>query len=218
MFKTDSQIQLEVLDELRLEPMVDSNHIGVEVRQGVATLSGHVDSYAEKWHAEEAAQRVSSVKALAVELQVIFKDDFNQTDSDIAKNVKNIIDWNVFLPSTGISVMVEHGWVSLKGHVVADYQRRLAESSIRYLSGVKGVSNQLILMPIVSESVLKQDIEKKLQRQATYDAKKILIDINGHDVTLSGNVCSLAERDLISKVAWDSPGVWKVKNNIRVNV
>lgn len=218
MFKTDSQIQLEVLDELRLEPMVDSNHIGVEVRQGVATLSGHVDSYAEKWHAEEAAQRVSSVKALAVELQVIFKDDFNQTDSDIAKNVKNIIDWNVFLPSTGISVMVEHGWVSLKGHVVADYQRRLAESSIRYLSGVKGVSNQLILMPIVSESVLKQDIEKKLQRQATYDAKKILIDINGHDVTLSGNVSSLAERDLISKVAWDSPGVWKVKNNIRVNV
>lgn len=217
MLKTDAQIQADVQEELRLAPMVNATHIGVEVRQGVVTLTGHVDSYAEKWHAEQAAQRVNSVKALAVEMQVMFRGTPSVTDSEVAHAVKNVLDWNVFIPTNAIKVMVEHGWVTLSGKVAADYQRRLAESSIRYLSGVMGVHNQLSLKPTLSGTVLKTDIEAVLQRRATKEAKGIGIDIHEHEVTLTGTVNSLAERDLVSRAVWDSPGVWKVSNQIEVH-
>lgn len=217
MLKTDAQIQAEVQDELRLSPMVDGTHIGVEVRQGVVTLTGHVDSYAEKWHAEQAAQRVGSVKALAVEMEVMFRGEPGATDGEVAHAVKNVLDWNVFIPTNSVKVMVENGWVTLSGNVAADYQRRIAESSIRYLSGVVGVNNQLTLKPAVSGTVLKTDIEAVLQRRATKEAKSIGIDIHDHEVTLTGKVHSLAERDIVSRAVWDSPGVWKVRNNIEVH-
>jgi len=217
MLKTDAQIQREVQDELRLAPMVDATHIGVEVHQGVVTLTGHVDSYGEKWHAEQAAQRVSSVKALAVEMQVMFRDSPTVIDSEIAHAVKNVLDWNVFIPNNAVKVMVENGWVTLSGKVPADYQRRIAEASIRYLTGVRGVSNQLVLKPVVTGSVLKTDIEAVLQRRATKEAKGIGINIHEHEVTLTGTVNSLAERDVVSHAVWDSPGVWLVRNNIEVH-
>ncbi len=217
MLKTDAQIQADVQEELRLAPMVNATHIGVEVRQGVVTLTGHVDSYAEKWHAEQAAQRVNSVKALAVEMQVMFRGTPIVTDSEVAHAVKNVLDWNVFIPTNAIKVMVEHGWVTLSGKVAADYQRRLAESSIRYLTGVMGVHNQLSLKSTLSGTVLKTDIEAVLQRRATKEAKGIGIDIHEHEVTLTGTVNSLAERDLVSRAVWDSPGVWKVSNQIEVH-
>lgn len=217
MLKTDAQIQREVQDELRLAPMVDATHIGVEVRQGVVTLTGHVDSYGEKWHAEQAAQRVSSVKALAVEMQVMFRGSPTVIDSEIAHAVKNVLDWNVFIPNNAVKVMVENGWVTLSGKVPADYQRRIAEASIRYLTGVRGVSNQLVLKPVVTGSVLKTDIEAVLQRRAAKEAKGIGINIHEHEVTLTGTVNSLAERDVVSHAVWDSPGVWLVRNNIEVH-
>jgi osmotically-inducible protein OsmY len=217
MLKTDAQIQREVQEELRLAPMVDATHIGVEVRQGVVTLTGHVDSYGEKWHAEQAAQRVSSVKALAVEMQVMFRGSPTVIDSEIAHAVKNVLDWNVFIPNNAVKVMVENGWVTLSGKVPADYQRRIAEASIRYLTGVRGVSNQLVLKPVVTGSVLKTDIEAVLQRRAAKEAKGIGINIHEHEVTLTGTVNSLAERDVVSHAVWDSPGVWLVRNNIEVH-
>jgi osmotically-inducible protein OsmY len=218
MLKTDAQIQADVQDELRLTPMVNATHIGVEVRQGVVTLTGHVDSYAEKWHAEQAAQRVGNVKALAVEMQVMFRGEPNISDGEIAHAVKNVLDWNVFIPTNAVKVMVENGWVTLSGKVAADYQRRIAESAIRYLSGVVGVNNHLVLKPAVSGTVVKTDIEAVLQRRATKEAKGINIDIHDHEVTLTGKVHTLAERDLVSRAVWDSPGVWTVRNQIEVHV
>jgi osmotically-inducible protein OsmY len=217
MLKTDAQIQSEVQDELRLAPMVNATHIGVEVRQGVVTLTGHVDSYGEKWHAEQAAQHVGSVKALAVEMQVMFPGSPSVNDSEIAHAVKNVLDWNVFIPSNAVKVMVESGWVTLSGKVSADYQRRIAESSIRYLTGVRGVSNQLALKPAITGSVLKADIEATLQRRASKEAQGIGINIHDHEVTLTGRVNSLAERDVVLRAVWDSPGVWLVRNHMEVH-
>jgi osmotically-inducible protein OsmY len=127
------------------------------------------------------------------------------------------LDWNVFIPNNAVKVMVENGWVTLSGKVPADYQRRIAEASIRYLTGVRGVSNQLVLKPVVTGSVLKTDIEAVLQRRAAKEAKGIGINIHEHEVTLTGTVNSLAERDVVSHAVWDSPGVWLVRNNIEVH-
>ncbi len=216
MSRSDAQIQQEVIAALHAEPMVDPTHIGVEVRQSVVTLSGHVDSFGEKWHAEQAAQSVHSVKALAVEILVNQAGPFQRTDADIARAVKNVLDWNVFIPNNSIKVMVENGWVSLSGEVDADYQRRLAHSTIRYLNGVIGISNHLTVKPTVQGSILKTDIEAMLQRRASREARGIGIAIDNHTVTLTGKVDSLAERNLVSRVVWDFPGVWQVQNQIEI--
>lgn len=217
MLKTDAQIQKDVLEELRWEPSVQASNIGVEVKDGIVTLAGHVDTYAEKWHAEQAAQRVCCVKALAVEIDVKMNGATQRTDADIARSVQNILEWNVFIPKDSVKVMIENGWVTLSGEVTADYQRRTAASSIRYLSGVTGVSNQIVLKPIVTVAVIKTDIEATLKRRASAEADAIHVNVHNHEVTLSGKANSLAERELVSRAVWDTPGVWKVTDNILVS-
>lgn len=217
MLKTDAQIQIDVLEELRWEPSVQASNIGVEVKDGIVTLAGHVDTYAEKWHAEQAAQRVCCVKALAVEIDVKANGAVKRVDADIARSVQNILEWNVFVPKDSVKVLVENGWVTLSGQVIADYQRRTAASSIRYLSGVTGVSNQILLKPTVTVAAIKTDIEATLKRRASAEAKAIHVNVHNHEVTLSGKAQSMAERDLVSRAVWDSPGVWKVTDNILVS-
>ncbi|WP_404377609.1 BON domain-containing protein [Vreelandella aquamarina] len=216
MSKSDNQIQKDVLAELEADPSVRAADIGVEVKDGIVTLAGHVDSYAEKWHAEQAAQRVSGVKGVAVEMDVKLPGENQRTDADIARAVKNTLEWNVFIPNDPIKVMVEDGWVTLTGEVPWDYQRRLAASSIRYLAGVTGVSNQLVLKPKPTETAVKASIESALKRQALQDANAIKVEVHDHDVMLSGKAHSFAEKELIHHAVWNSPGVWKVTDNIRI--
>ncbi|SBR51569.1 MULTISPECIES: BON domain-containing protein [unclassified Halomonas] len=215
MLKSDAQIQKDVLAELGWEPSVRASDIGVEVKGGIVTLAGHVDSYAEKWHAETAAQRVSGVKGVAIEIDVKLPGNAKRTDADIARAVKNTLEWNIFVPNDPLKVMVENGWVTLSGMVPWDYQRRLAETSIRYLAGVVGVSNQIVIKPNLSAAAVRVDIENSLKRKAIQDANAIKVEVHDHDVKISGKVDSLVERDLINHAVWNSPGVWTVTDNIR---
>jgi len=208
--KTDTQLQQDVLAELSWEPAVHSAQIGVEVRDGVVTLAGEVSSYVEKWNAERATQRVSGVKALAVELTVKLSELGQRSDADIAQSAKNLLSWTSSLPADAVQVMVEGGWLTLSGNVPWQYQREDAADSVRYLAGVTGVSNQIGIKPNVSAVVVKTDIEAALKRRASADAKSIAVAVQGSEVTLSGTVHSWAERDLATRSAWGTPGVRNV--------
>ena len=214
--KTDSQLQQDVMAELKWEPAVHAEQIGVEVKNGVVTLAGKVSSYSEKWNAERAAQRVSGVKALAVELKVKLSEFGSRTDADIAESAKNILGWTSSLPEDAIKVMVEGGWLTLSGDVEWQYQRQDAGDSVRYLSGVTGVSNQIAIKPSLSATVVKSDIEAALKRRAAADAKTIAVDVKGADVTLTGTVHSWAERDLATRSAWGSSGVRNVVDRMNL--
>jgi osmotically-inducible protein OsmY len=208
--KTDSQLQQDVMAELKWEPAVHAAQIGVEVKDGVVTLAGEVSSYAEKWNAERAAQRVNGVKALAVEMKVKLSEFGKRTDADIARSAGNILSWTTSPPADAIKVLVEGGWLTLSGDVEWQYQRQDAVDSVRYLSGVTGVSNQIAIKPSLSASVVKSDIEAALKRRAAADAKTIAVEVKGADVTLTGTVHSWAERELATRSAWGSSGVGKV--------
>ena len=214
--KTDTQLQLDVIAELKWEPSVNAAQIGVEVKDGIVTLAGHVSSYAEKWDAERAAQRVSGVKALAIEMDVKLSGSSKRTDADIAGSAENALQWITYLPKDSVKVMVEGGWITLSGEVGWEYQRQTAAGAVRYLVGVTGVSNQIAIKPKVSVSVVKSDIEAALKRRAQADAKKISVEVRGADVTLTGTVHSWSERDLATHSAWGTPGVHNVVNNITV--
>ncbi len=212
--KTDTQLQQDVISELEWEPAVHPADIGVEVRDGVVTLAGEVCSYAEKLNAERAAQRVSGVKALAVEMTVKLSDSGKRSDADIARSAKSILGWTSSLPADAIKVLVEGGWLTLSGDVEWQYQRQDAADCVRYLSGVTGVSNHIALEPKVSASIVKSDIEAALKRRAVADAKTIAVDVNGSNVTLTGTVHSWVERDLATISAWGASGVRKVVDNL----
>ncbi|MEO6823922.1 MAG: BON domain-containing protein [Nitrosospira sp.] len=215
--KTDAQLKQDIIAELNWEPSVHAAQIGVEVKDGIVTLAGHVSSYTEKWNAERATQRVSGVKALAIEMDVKLPGLSKRNDADIARSVENVLDWTIsYLPKDCIKVMVENGWVTLSGEVEWEFQRQTAARGIRYLMGVTGVSNNINIRPKVSSSAVKSDIEAALKRHAKDDAQKISVEVQGADVTLTGTVQSWSERDLATHSAWGTPGVRNVVDNIIV--
>jgi len=216
--KTDTQLQKDVLAELNWEPSVNAAQIGVEVKDGIVTLAGHVNSYPEKEHAEKAAQRVAGVMALTVELEVKLPGPSARTDVDIARAAENVLVWMTYVPKDAIKVMVENGQVTLSGDVDWQYQRQGALDAVRYLMGVRGVHDHIQLKPKVSLSAVKGDIEAALHRRAKEDAKKINVAIDGTDVTLSGHVHSWSERELAKHTAWGTPGVRNVVDNITIMV
>ena len=214
--KTDLQLQQDVLAELDWEPAVNAAGIGVEVKDGIVTLAGHVNSYAEKWDAERAAQRVGGVRALAVEMDVRLPGSSRRDDVDIARAVENALVWSTALPGNAVHVMVESGYVTLTGEVAWPYQRDAAVQAVRYLMGVTGVSDQILIKQNVSPIAVKAKIEASLKRQAHQDTRLIGVAVHGAEVTLTGIVPSWTERDLARNSAWSTAGVHSVIDNLTV--
>lgn len=213
---TDRELQRYVMDELNWEPSVDCAEIGVSVESGIVILNGTVKSYPEKWAAERAAQRVLGVRAVTDEIAVKLPGDSAHTDTDIALAAANSLEWNTSVPRNRIKVLVKDGFITLDGNVEFYYQKNEAEKSVRNLTGVKGVSNQIAIKPIVLAGDIKSKIEKALERAAEVDAKKISVEAHDRRVILRGNVRTWVEREEAERAAWAAPGVSDVKNDIRI--
>jgi osmotically-inducible protein OsmY len=214
--KGDRALQIDVLDELRWEPGVNATDIGATVKDGVVTLEGTVESFAEKWAAEKAVKRLPGVKALAVELKVELPGSSERTDADIARAAENVLKWDVFVPHDRIKVIVENGRITLEGEVARQFQKSAAERAVLHLTGVKGVTNQITIKPKVAPTEVKEKIEAAFKRNAILDLNRIKVQVEGSKVTLSGTVGSWAEVQEAEDAAWAAPGVSEVKSDITV--
>ena len=215
--KTDMQLQRDVIEELAWQPNIREAEIGVAAKSGVVTLSGFVDSYAQKYAAARAAERVHGVRAIADDLTVKLPKSHLRSDTDVAHAALSALKWDVEVPDSRIQVLVDDGWVSLDGAVDWQFQRSAAEKAIRSLTGVKGVINRIsVQQPNVSAYEVNQRIEEALKRSAAIEADRISVDARHGKVVLRGTVRSWAEREDAERAAWAAPGVSEVDDEIAV--
>ena len=215
MNKTDNQLKEDIEQELRWDPKVNAAQIGVSVDKGVVSLLGAVDTYAEKWAAEDATKRVCGVRTVAQDLTVKILADHVRTDSDIAAATQSALKWDVFVPKA-ITARVHEGSITLEGQVTWNYQRDAAERAVRYLAGVVSVFNAITLKPQTSASQVKEKVVAALQRHAKADAKSIHVEASGSKVTLTGHASSWQAIEDAADAAWAAPGVTEVDDQLQM--
>jgi osmotically-inducible protein OsmY len=214
--KTDTQIHRDVLEELKWDSRVDETEVGVQVENGVVTLTGNVTSWAKRMAAQEAARRVIGVLDVANDIRVKVPGGLTRTDTEIARAVRQCLEWDVFVPDEKITSTVSEGWVTLEGAVERWSQSNAAERAVRNLAGVSGVINRItVKVPKPVTEDVRKAIEQTLERRAEREAKRIRVDIRDGTVTLTGTVHSWAERKSVVAAARFTPGVQVVEDRLR---
>lgn len=216
MVYADKDIQKDITDELAWEPSLRNDDIAVGVREGVVTLGGFVDSYADKSKAERVAGRVKGVKAVADELEVKLPTSSERADPDLARAALDALQWNISVPHDRIRLKVEKGWLTLEGQVDWYYQKQAAERAVRYLRGVRGVFNLITLSAQTTPRDVKKRIKDALHRGVEFDAERITVEVQGSKVILEGTVRSYAEMKDVSRAARNAPGITEVDNRLVV--
>jgi osmotically-inducible protein OsmY len=215
--RPDSEIERDVKAELEWQPGLDATDIAVSVRNGIVTLAGFVRHYSDKYTAEVAAKRVIGVVAVANDIEVRVPTLDERPDPEIAREVVDAIRSHLPTSWERIKVIVKNGYINLEGEVEWQYQRETAEAAVRWLQGVKGVTNLIEIRPHAVPEDVKRRIEEAFKRNAEIDARHIVVEISGSQVILKGKVRSWAEREEAERVAWAAPGVTDVDDRIVVS-
>ena len=214
--KTDTELKKDVLDELEYEPSVNITDIGVLVKNGAVTLNGYATSYDEKLNAVRAAKRIAGVTAIADDIEVKLPSFQYRTDGEIAAAAANQIECATSILPRAVDITVHDGWITLAGEVEWWYQRGAAENVVKHLTGVKGVTNQITIVPKPAPAEVATAIKSAFERNALVAAAKIQVETSGNTVTLRGKVRNHAEKEEAERVAWAAPGVRSVDNKLRV--
>lgn len=214
--KTNEALQKDVQDAIKWEPLLNAAEIGVTVKGGVVSLTGIVDSYSKKLEAETATKNVAGVKAVAENIEVQFGNAWNRSNAEIADAVLAALKTNWSVPDDKVQVTVENGWVTLSGDLPWNYQRDAAKNAVNYLTGVKGVTNSIVIKSDSNEKIEKEHIVAALARNWSVNDRDIRVEVTGHEVTLTGTVLSYYQRDEAGNIAWKTPGIWAVHNDLAV--
>ena len=215
--KSNAELQQDVQDAIKWQPLLNPAEIGVTTKNGVVSLTGVVDSYAKKAEAENAAANVAGVTALVEKIEVRYPSSYSKTDTEIATEVLNGLNARWDVPNDKVKVKVEAGWVTLTGELRWNFQKEAAKDAIKSLMGVTGVTNNITIKSESMESVEKAAIENALKRNWAFYDNDIGVQVSGHRATLTGTVDSLYQKNEAGSIAWNAPGVWAVDNELVVD-
>ena len=212
--KTNEELQKDVQNAIKWEPLLNAAEIGVTAKDGVVSLTGVVDSYSKKLEAENAAKNVAGVKAVVEKIEVKFTSTWNKSDLDIANEVVTALKSNLVVPKDKIKVKVEGGWITLDGEVPWNYQGEAAKKAVTYLNGVKGVTNNIKIKSEVHDEIEKEKVDSALKLNWSLNSQNIKVKVSGTNITLTGTVSSWYQKEEAGRIAWSTPGVWSVDNEL----
>ncbi|MBX3384468.1 MAG: BON domain-containing protein [Phycisphaeraceae bacterium] len=216
--KSDAQIKTDVLNELKWDATVDETEVGVQVKDGIVTLTGNISAYPKKLAARDAAHRVWGVRDVVDDMKIRIPATWERTDEDVAKAVRSALKWDVLVPDDKIATTVSNGTVTLLGSVNTWMQRYDAERCVHRLAGVKGVINQIAVAgPQVDPTKIKREIEDALERQSEREAKRIGVTVRDGVVTITGTVRSWGEKNAIERAVLYTTGVRRVDDRTTVD-
>ena len=215
--KSNAELQQDVQDAIKWQPLLNAAEIGVTAKDGVVSLTGVVDNYAKKTEAEDAAKNVAGVTALVEKIEVRYPSSYSKTNAEIAAEVLTALKARWDVPSDKVKVKVEAGWITLTGEVGWNFQREAAKDAIKSMMGVIGVTNNIKIKSESMESVEKAGIESALKRNWAFYDDNIRVQVSGHRATLTGTVDSLYEKNEAARITWNAPGVWAVDNELVVD-
>jgi osmotically-inducible protein OsmY len=215
--KSDSEIERDVRDELQWDPDLNAEDIAISVKNGVVTLAGFTPSYTDRLEAEAAAKRVTGVLGVANDIEVRLPVVDQRPDPDIARDAVAALKAQLPISHDRIKVIVKDGWLTLEGAVEWQYQKSTAESAVRKVKGVKGVTNVITVKPKAEPADIQRKIQEAFKRNAEVDANRITVETHGSEVILKGTVRSWIEREEAERVAWSAPGVTRVEDRIVVS-
>jgi len=214
--KNNEDLQKDVQNAIKWEPLLNAAEIGVTAKDGIISLTGVVDSYTKKLQAENAAKNVAGVKAVVEKIEIKFSSSWNKSNVDIANEVLNALKGRWDVPSEKIKVKVEDGWVTLDGELPWNYQRQAAQDAVNYLNGVKGITNNIMVKPETNEEIEKKSLETALASNWSLMLKNIVVNVSGNNVRLTGTVDSIYQKEEAERIAWRTPGIWTVDNELVV--
>lgn len=215
--KTNEELQNDVQNAIKWEPLFHAAEIGVTANDGTITLTGTVNSFAKKLEAEMAAKSVAGVRAVVEKIEINFGNEWDiKDDSQIATEVLNAIKWNWEIPKDKIKVKVEKGWITLDGELTWNSQKEAAKNAIKNLMGVTGVTNNITIKAESQDKIEKTKVEDALRRNWTIKTQDIEVTVTGNKVTLTGMVGSWYQKDEAGRIAWNTPGIWYVDNDLTV--
>ncbi len=215
--KNNAELQKDVQNAIKWEPLLHAAEIGVTAENGVVSLTGIVDSYVKKTEAENAAKNVIGVKALVENIEVKFPSNWTKTDVEVANEVLTAIEANYSIPNNKLNIKVENGWVTLSGELPWNYQREAAKTTVSHLIGVTGVISNIVIKADTQEALEKKDVESAIARSWSVDDNNINVSVSGTTVTLSGTVNSWYQKEEAARIAWKTPGIWHVKNELAID-
>jgi osmotically-inducible protein OsmY len=216
--KTNADLQKDVQEAIKWEPLLSAAEIGVIAKDGIVTLTGTVDSYWKKTEAEEAAKSVAGVKAVVEKIEIRFAgNSFTRDDNEIASEVVDAFKWNNEVPNDKVKVKVERGWLTLEGEVEWNFQKDAAKKAVSNLSGVAGVTNNIKIKSDIGDQIEERDIERALDRNWSLSDLEIVVKVSGTKVTLTGTVDSWYQKSEAARIAWNAPGVRLVENDLVVD-
>jgi osmotically-inducible protein OsmY len=214
--KKDEELQKDVMEAIKWEPLLHAAEIGVIAQNGIITLTGTVENYAKKLEAEHAAKNVKGVTAVVEKITIKSMFSDQKSDTEIAIAALKALKWSLHSESNKIKVKVEDGWISLEGQLTWNYQKETAKRSVASISSVKGVFNYITIDSELKDQIEKEDIEKALTRNWSIDDSAIEVSVVGNNVQLKGKVLSLYQKEEAGKMAWNAPGVSTVENLLEV--
>ncbi len=221
--KGDVQLQRDVLEHLDWVPGIDASQIGVTAHEGVVTLSGHVPTLTDRHTAEKITKRVHGVRAVADEIEVRPSDTHVRDDENLAEAAVHALKWDAKAREDRVQVVVSEGWITLEGSVAERFEADAADRAVRHLTGVRGVTNSIVINPEASGTVpqptprqVKDDIENALRRSAIVNSRRVTVEVDGDKVILMGDVHSHAEHEEVERIAWVPGLVSQVENCITI--